>query len=1032
MPESDAAGQASRHLMHRKLHDAARRVAAVFLLLSIGWILVSDVLLHQLVGPGPSEFLLGMIKECVYVAVIAVVLYALIMRETSRRLRSEEELLNSQTRLDLAVDSTQGGEWQWDMATGRVFISPRLARLIGIETAPDHIREWHSRVHPDDLATLDQSTNRVLDGVSDVHEAEFRIRHADGSYRWLITRGQAQRDDQGRLVGMTGLDFDITDRKAAEQALAESEQLFRAVFQQSAIGMVIMSPDGRAVRANAKLGAFLGYSTEELVGKSFLEVTYSADVPLAGESFGNALTRPDGTYALEKRYIRKDGRVVWGYVSAVLLRDDDGQPRQFVAVVEDIDERKRFEESLLKANRSLSLLSRCNEVLIRATAEQELLDSLCRMLIDGGGYRFAWIALDDGNGGLKRMALAGTDGRRIDGGLINNGLADADLGPTTEALQSGQPLVVHGNGNGRRTLIAGSEIKASAFLPLLSDARPLGVFSVHSGEKDAFNEDEIALLNELSRDLAFGLSTLRERTRRLAAEQAAGETARQLRLLMESTAEAIFGVDAGGRITFCNRTALTMLNRSDSAALIGASFHQTLHARFRGQTPEERNCPLCMAIREGRATAGDDMQLNIEYQDIYIEYFSRPIYHRGKLEGAVIAMLDVSRRRAAEEQMRHAQRMEALGQLTGGVAHDFNNLLAIIVGNLELLEERLSSDPDRVALARQAIRAADRGADLTRHLLAFSRKQPLMPQIIDLNEHLQDVTNMLQRTLGEAVEIELVRSPSLWKCEIDPTQFDNVLVNLALNARDAMRSRGKLTIETANSRLDEDYAAANGDVTPGQYVMLAVTDNGAGMPLEVAERAFEPFFTTKKVGEGSGLGLSMVYGFVKQSGGHIKLYSESGQGTTVRVYLPRTRLPIPDAAAGEQRSTEQPVIGVRVLVVEDDAEVCASTVALLEDAGCVAVATPDAEAALALIDQGETFDLLFTDVVLPGPMNGSELAWAVRAKQPGLRFLFTSGYTENAIVHHGRLDDGVEFIAKPYRKAELIRRLRKLLSSHDD
>ena len=1031
MPESHARGQTSHHLMRGKLRDAARRVAGVFFLLSIGWILFSDMLLHELVGHGPSEFVIAMIKECIYVGVIAIVLYALITRETSRRLRSQEDLLTSQIRLDLAVDSTQGGEWQWDTRTDHLFVSPRLMRLIGIETAPSSIHEWHLRIHPDDLPVLQQSADRVFEGTSDIHEAEFRIRHADGSYRWLVTRGQAQRDDQGHLAGITGLDFDITDRKSAEQALAESEELFRAVFQRSAVGMVIMSPDGRTVRANAKLEAFLGYSSEELVGKSFLEVTYSADVPISGESFGNALTRLDGTYDLEKRYIRKDGSVVWGHVSAALLRDDGGEPRQFVAIVEDIDERKRFEESLLRANRSLSLLSRCNEILIRATAEQELLDNLCRMLIDSGGYRFAWIALDVGEDGLRRMALAGTDARRLDGGLINSGLPDVDLRPATDAMVSGRPVVIHSNGDGRRTLIAGSEIKASAFLPLVGDTGPLGVFSVHTGEKDAFNEDEITLLEELSRDLAFGLATLRERTRRRLAEQAAGETARQLRLLMESTAEAIFGVDAAGRITFCNQTASVMLSRPSSAALIGASFHQTLHARFRGQAPDEQNCPLCMAIREGRATTGDDMQLNIDKEDIYIEYFSRPIYHNGRLEGAVIAMLDVSRRRAAEEQMRHAQRMEALGQLTGGVAHDFNNLLAIIVGNLELLIERLDGEPGKVELAQQAIRAADRGADLTRHLLAFSRKQPLMPQILDLNEHLQDVTKMLQRTLGEAVEIELVRSPSLWKCEIDPTQFDNVLVNLALNARDAMLGRGKLTIETANSRLDDDYAAANGDLIPGQYIMLAVTDNGTGMPPDIAERAFEPFFTTKKVGEGSGLGLSMVYGFVKQSGGHIKLYSEPDQGTTVRVYLPRSRLPIPDAA-GDQWPSEQPIAGIRVLVVEDDAEVCASTIALLEDAGCEAVAVPEAEAALALIDRGEVFDLLFTDVVLPGPMNGSELARAVKVKQPNLRFLFTSGYTENAIVHHGRLDEGVEFLAKPYRKAELIRRLKKLLSDRDD
>jgi PAS domain S-box-containing protein len=1018
--------------LRRKLRQAAFRVSAIFLLVSIAWILLSDLVVFDFLPSDDSGFLASLLKGSAYVAVTAVIIYALIVRETRRRLESEEELLANQMRLDLAVGSVGGGEWDWDLPSGRIFIAPRLKLIIGEPDLPDGIEAWQDRIHPDDLPALRESVARVLRGETDIHEAEYRIRHADGDVRWIATRGRALRDDAGRPVRLTGLDFDVTGRKAAEKALSDSEEHFRAVFEQSAVGLVLFTLDGRTLKANAKLAGFLGYTPEEMVGKTFVELTHAPDVAVSSAYFGNALVSADGTYGLEKRYVRKDGRVVWGRVAATLLRDQRGQPEHFIAVVEDIDERKRFEESLLRANRSLSLLSRCNEILVQAAGERDLLDRVARLMIDVGGYRFACIALAEAGGAeLRPAAAAGTDSRRLDGRRAAAALSEPDRSPALDALRTGRPIAVGTDGGpeGRRSLVAGDPILASAYLPLAGDTA-LGVLTVHAAEPDSFAEEELSLLADLARDLGYGLTALRERRRREAAEKAARDSARLLGLLMESTAEAIIGVDAACRITFCNRSSLRLLGGADAGAFIGAALHDTLHARFQTRAFEERYCPLCTAVRKGEAISGEDLELRLDERDLAMEYLSRPIRREGRLQGAVIAMLDVSRRRAAEEQVRHAQKLEAVGQLTGGVAHDFNNLLAIIVGNLELLEERLSDEPDKLSLARQAIRAADRGAELTRHLLAFSRKQPLSPQPVDLNERLQDVVGMLRRTLGEPIEIELVRSPSLWKCEVDPAQLESLLLNLALNARDAMPDGGTLTLETANSRLDEDYAAANGDIAAGQYVMLAVTDTGDGMSPEVVARAFEPFFTTKSVGRGSGLGLSMVYGFVKQSGGHIKIYSEPDEGTTVRIYLPRTRISVEEAEPAGRRPSH-PVDGTRVLVVEDDAEVCASTLALLEAAGCRAEAVPDAETALARLDDGEDFDLLFTDVVLPGTMNGGDLARAVKARRPGMRLLFTSGYTENAIVHHGRLDDGVEFIAKPYRRAELMRRLEKLLAEGD-
>ena len=392
-----------------------------------------------------------------------------------------------------------------------------------------------------------------------------------------------------------------------------------------------------------------------------------------------------------------------------------------------------------------------------------------------------------------------------------------------------------------------------------------------------------------------------------------------------------------------------------------------------------------------------------------------------------VILHDVSRREQREAQLRHAQGLQAVGQLTGGVAHDFNNLLAIIIGNLELAEEALAGAPQPREQVTRAIAAADRGAALTARLLAFSRRQALEPRIVDLNKLVVAMTELLQRTLGETIDIETVTAAGLWRCEIDPAQLENVLLNMAVNARDAMPEGGKLTIETANARLDDDYAAAHAEVASGQYVMLAVTDNGIGMSPETVERVFEPFFTTKEVGHGTGLGLSMIYGFVKQSGGHVKIYSELDHGTTIKVYLPRSHEPESVAVSEapiEERGEESLET---ILVVEDDAEVRSLAMSVLRSLGYTALEAADAETALAVLDRRPEVVLLFTDVVLPGGVSGAQLARQAQALYPNLKVLYTSGYTDNAIIHKGVLDAGAEMIGKPFRKAALARKIRSIL-----
>jgi CheY-like chemotaxis protein len=359
--------------------------------------------------------------------------------------------------------------------------------------------------------------------------------------------------------------------------------------------------------------------------------------------------------------------------------------------------------------------------------------------------------------------------------------------------------------------------------------------------------------------------------------------------------------------------------------------------------------------------------------------------------------------------------------LTGGVAHDFNNLLTVILGNSELLFEDLNDRPDLRALAEMSMSAAQRGAEMTRRLLSFARKQALEPTQLDLNQLVAGMDSLLRRTLGEQIDIEIIGAGRLWSVEVDASQLETALLNLAINARDAMPEGGALTIETGNVALDDDYVASAVDIAPGQYVLLTVTDTGHGIPADVVDQVFEPFFTTKDVGRGSGLGLSMVYGFVRQSGGHVRIYSEPGEGTSIKLYFPRS---FGSQSGQAEAKPHAPGVGghEQILVVEDDRLVRENLANQLKRLGS------SGTHALETLEATPDIDLLLTDVVMPG-MNGKQLADRARAMQPGLKVLFTSGYTENAIVHHGRLDRGVDLLSKPYRRDQLAKKLRKILDS---
>jgi PAS domain S-box-containing protein len=517
----------------------------------------------------------------------------------------------------------------------------------------------------------------------------------------------------------------------------------------------------------------------------------------------------------------------------------------------------------------------------------------------------------------------------------------------------------------------------------------------------------------------------RDMTESRLAQETLRESERQARGIIDTALDAFVQVDENGRILDWNPQAEVIFGWPRRDAL-GKNFIELLIAeadrdglkaglaRFRDSGRHQ----ILQRRREITARARDGREFRAELSAAAVK----------TREGFVLNgfLRDLTDKIAGEDRIRQAEKMEAVGQLTGGIAHDFNNILTVITGTIEILAEAVAHEPQLVAITRMIDEAAARGADLTQHLLAFARKQPLQPREIDINTLIIDTGRLLRPTLGEQIEIESAFADETCIANVDPNQLATALLNLALNARDAMPDGGKLILETGSAYLDDNYASIHPDVRPGRYAMIAVSDTGTGISAAILDKVFNPFFTSKGPGKGTGLGLSMVYGFIKQSAGHIKIYSEEGHGTTIKIYLP----PGTGALLAADTPPATSIEGGRetIFVVEDDRLVRDYVLTQLHSLGYLTLDAANAAEALAVVEAGNAFDLLFTDVIMPGAMNGRQLATELQKKKPGLKVLFTSGYTENAIIHHGRLDSGVMLLAKPYRKSDMARMIRKALA----
>lgn len=550
---------------------------------------------------------------------------------------------------------------------------------------------------------------------------------------------------------------------------------------------------------------------------------------------------------------------------------------------------------------------------------------------------------------------------------------------------------------------------------ILSLAAIAWLFSIRGREvhRRRQAEEELRMLNGELED------RVQERTGELRRSQ------ELLHTVVESLPDTVFLKDAEDecRYVLINEAGERLLGRPREE-LLGAVDHELFPREQADQCLHEDQ----QVARTGRQRITPERRLPTPQGLRYVE--SRKVLipgHDGEGRFVLGIVRDVTENRRLEEQIRQMQRMDAVGQLTGGIAHDFNNLLAVILGNIEILRERMSEGSDDAEMADEAMGAASRGAELVRRMLAFARMQHLEPTTLNLNERVSETIPLLRRSLGESIQVQTREAPDLWSARIDPTQVDDALMNLAINARDAMPKGGRLSIETANVHLDDDYAAHHSEVRPGDYVMLAVSDTGTGMDRDVITRAFEPFYTTKETGRGTGLGLSQVYGWVKQSGGHIKIYSELGHGTTIKLYLPRAH-----AAEDDGEFAVDPAEAAggteTILVVEDNPNVRKTVLRQLADLGYETLEASGGDAALEIARSGTSFDLMLTDIVMPGGMTGYELADRIKEMRPEQKVLFTSGYTELAVTD-ADVPDERPLLSKPYRKKDLGKAVRRILDA---
>jgi PAS domain S-box-containing protein len=770
------------------------------------------------------------------------------------------------------------------------------------------------------------------------------------------------------------LEREVQDHRRTEAARdhhAARERLFSAAVESSNDAVVTLSLDGTITGWNPAAARLFGYGVAEAVGKG-IDLIFPADRMVEMHDLLRRVSQGETIEHHETVQLRMDGRSVEVSLGISPIKTPSGEIIGAFKTARDITESKQTQQALRQQTEERRRIFETSQDLILVTDPKGVLVQVSPSVEFILGYRPEQMT--------GRSAIEFIHGD--------------DLDDTREEMRAAR--------RGRQT-------------------RNFDSRYVHKDGRIV----SLSWMGTWSEPVRRHFFIGRDMTENRRAQEALRESEQLARGIIDTALDAFVQMDEAGTIADWNTQAETIFGWPRSEA-VGKSLSELIIPEIHRAAHKSG---LQRFLRSGEsAILGRRLEIEARRRDgreIKVELSVTALRRR---DGFVFNgfIRDLTDKIAAEDRIRQSEKMEAVGQLTGGIAHDFNNILTVITGTIEILAEAVADEPQLAAITRMIDEAAARGADLTQHLLAFARKQPLQPRETEVNTLIIDTARMLRPTLGERIEIESAFADETCVANVDPSQLATAILNLALNARDAMPEGGKLTLETGAAYLDENYASLHADVRPGRYALIAVSDTGSGIPAALLDKVFEPFFTSKGPGKGTGLGLSMVYGFVKQSAGHIKIYSEEGHGTTIKMYLP----PGIGALVASQAASAPAVEGgtETILVVEDDKLVRDYVLTQLRSLGYVTLSAANGTEALALVEAGNGFDLLFTDVIMPGAMNGRQLADELKKKKPGLKVLYTSGYTENAIVHHGRLDSGVLLLAKPYRKSDMAGMIRKALA----
>jgi len=901
--------------------------------------------------------------------------------ETTERVRAQRDLERRDEQLLLAQEAGGIGMFDLDIATDLLTVTPEFCRIYGLpsaETYPSQTLE--SLILPEDRSIASSGRTRMSGGAQTA--VEYRIVRPDtGELRWIGRKARFVRDDTGRPVRFIGSVQDVTERREAEEALRISkERLLYALGAAGVVGTWDWHLPSDVIYADAKFAEMFSVdpalAAEGASRTAFKSRIHPDDLDRVNDATQRAIDTGE-KFSQEYRLIQQDGTLRWVLARGECLYDGDRRPLRFPGAVVDVTERKRTEEALRESEARFRLMANSAPALIWAT------DAEARPIFLNRRYQKEFgLTLENINRGGWRRTIYEEDADRFHATFLKAFQARSTFRAEVRVRDKrGRLRWLRCEGVPRRD-------STGQFLGYVGCNVDITEARLAADALEAQVEQRTRELNSIwrvSRDLF-----------------------------------CICGFD--GYYQSVNPAWTEALGYAPQE-LIGRQCLELLH-------PED----VPRAEKEFERLSRTDIvetDLRVRARDGTYRWYNWTSVAEGNVFYA--AGRDITMRKELEEQLRQSQKMEAIGQLTGGIAHDFNNLLTGIVGSLELLQKRIAQGHyEKVArYADAATASAGKAAALTHRLLAFARRQPLDPRPVNVNQLVGSMEDLFRRTTGEAIHVALAMAPDLWLTRCDPNQLENALLNLVINARDAMPGGGRLTVETSNVRLDDREIAVQREIAPGQYVALCVTDTGVGMAPDVRARAFDPFFTTKPLGQGTGLGLSMIYGFARQSGGYVQILSELGRGTTVRLYLPRYEGPVQDEFPPSPPEEPRAATGEVVLVVEDDPTVRSLIVEVLADLGYEALQAHDGPSGLACLESDRPIDLLVTDVGLPG-MNGRQLADAARERRPDLKVLFITGYAESAALATGFLDHGMEMITKPFAVESLMQRIRAMIETAPD